>query len=466
MNTQQFRFTQDSQYGTLVYSLQPGEQLLHFDHCMMTNNNINGILGYSVETGAGGVSLSYNILRGTRLSLLKNRVISGQYMITILVGIANVLITSEQYMLKEKQFVLSEDCIFVDTGTATVNLVYIPTNAYSGITFAQFVRFFITNGSFNYGEDAGHIMSLLNFINTNQNASADEIKAFLDKVRINSNSAVKPVQSAPRAMPAAPDVQKPVQPVNMPAPTPVPQPAPVMPTNSGNSAAGKAAAEKNGIFSKMFGGGNKPKSEPTAGGAISGMNIPGMPQNDSGRAISGMNIPGMAKPVQQNPVPENKQPEKKKMFKKDVPAANVSPSPAPTPAAAHPVNAALEIATEPDNQSNETVLLNSGNYARGSSPRAFLIGKNGERVAITNSGFTIGKENTSGVSNDYTIKNSSVSRNHAMFEIRDGRYFVVDMTSLNGTFVNGSRINSNVRVEVNNGDTIVFANVEYRFVIE
>ena len=142
-----------------------------------------------------------------------------------------------------------------------------------------------------------------------------------------------------------------------------------------------------------------------------------------------------------------------------VPAASV-------PAAKLPNAAVPEIAIESDNQSAETVLLNQGSYARGSSQRAYLIGKNGERVAITSSGFTIGKENTSGISNDYTIKNASVSRNHAMFEIKNGRYYVVDMTSLNGTFVNGNRINSNINVEVNNGDTIVFANVEFKFVIE
>lgn len=36
--------------------------------------------------------------------------------------------------------------------------------------------------------------------------------------------------------------------------------------------------------------------------------------------------------------------------------------------------------------------------------------------------------------------NSVVSRNHAMIEIRDGHYWISDLESKNGTFVNGRRI--------------------------
>lgn len=468
MNDQRFKLTQDSQYGTLVYTLQPGEQLLRFDHCMMINNNVTGILGYAVENSTSGVSLTFNILRGTRLSLLKNRVMSGQYLITVLLGIANVLLTSEQYMLKENKFVFNEDCIFVDTGTGAVNLVYIPTTGYTGATFAQFVRYFITNGSINYGEDAGCIMSLLNFINTNPNASADEIKTFLERIQMNNPQSGNAVQPTLRTQQNAVPQTRTEQPVQQyqPAPKPAPQPVPAVQPSSEKVSAEKSASEKNGLLSKMFGG-HKSKSEPTSGGAMAGMNIPGMSQPASGGAMAGMNIPGMPQPVQQKPAPEKKPTEKKKLFRKEAaPAASPVNVPASASAANIPSTEIPEIAIEADNQSQETVLLNQGNYARGGTQRAYLIGKNGERVAITASGFTVGKENTSGISNDYTIKNASVSRNHAMFEIKNGRYYVVDMTSLNGTFVNGNRINSNINVEVKNGDTIVFANVEYKFVIE
>lgn len=456
MGNHRFALTQDSRYGTLVYSLQPDEKLLRFDHCMMINNNIDGVLSYSVETGSDSVSLAYNIIRGTRLSLLKSRILSGKNLISILLAIANVLISSEQYMLIENRFVFSEDCIFADASLSSVNLVYIPTTGYSGISFAQFVRYFITNGAFDYGEDAGRIMSLLNYVNTNPNAPADEIKAVLERTAPSHAAAVQPSvnREEPARQKAVPPVQQ--QPVQ-PAPQPVPAPQP--------------SHEKNGLLSKVFGG-HKSKSEPAPGGAVAEMNIPGQPapggamagmnipgQSAPGGVMAGMNIPGQ--PAPQRSVSANKQ--EKKLFRKEaVPAAAV----AVAPPAARPVNNVPEIAADFANQSQETVLLNQGNYAAGNSKRAYLIGTNGERVAVTASGFTVGKENTSGITNDYMINNASVSRNHAMFEIKDGRYFVVDMTSLNGTFVNGNRISSNIRVEIKNGDRIVFANAEYKFVVE
>ncbi len=454
MGNHRFALTQDSRYGTLVYSLQPDEKLLRFDHCMMINNNIDGVLSYSVETGSDGVSLAYNIIRGTRLSLLKNRNLSGKNLISILLAIANVLISSEQYMLIENRFVFSEDCIFVDASLSSVYLVYIPTTGYSGMSFAQFVRYFITNGAFDYGEDAGRIMSLLNYVNTDPDAPADEIKAVLEKSAPSYAAAVQPTvhrEEPARQKAAAPVQQQPVQPV--PAPQPV--------------SAQQPSHEKNGLLSKVFGG-HKSKNEPARGGAMAGMNIPGQPV--SGGAMAGMNIPGQ--PAPQKNVSPNKQ-EKKRFRKEAAPSAAVAPSAvavaAPAALAAPavpPVNNSPEIAADLDNQSQETVLLNQGNYAAGNSKRAYLIGTNGERVAITASGFTVGKQNTSGIINDYMINNASVSRNHAMFEIKDGRYFVVDMTSSNGTFVNGNRISSNIEVEIKNGDRIVFANAEYKFVVE
>jgi pSer/pThr/pTyr-binding forkhead associated (FHA) protein len=45
----------------------------------------------------------------------------------------------------------------------------------------------------------------------------------------------------------------------------------------------------------------------------------------------------------------------------------------------------------------------------------------------------------------------TVSRHHARLELRDGRWFLVDLDSSNGTLVNGRRVHD---VEVRPGDRI------------
>ena len=54
--------------------------------------------------------------------------------------------------------------------------------------------------------------------------------------------------------------------------------------------------------------------------------------------------------------------------------------------------------------------------------------------------------------NDIVINNLSVSRCHAIIQIRDGKIFVKDMASANGTFVNGQKIDE---CELRDGDLML-----------
>lgn len=63
---------------------------------------------------------------------------------------------------------------------------------------------------------------------------------------------------------------------------------------------------------------------------------------------------------------------------------------------------------------------------------------------------------------DHIIKNTKISRIHAEFICRDGKYFVKDYNSANGTYINGNkqRIVSNIEKQIYNGDKITLANIE------
>lgn len=55
------------------------------------------------------------------------------------------------------------------------------------------------------------------------------------------------------------------------------------------------------------------------------------------------------------------------------------------------------------------------------------------------------------------------SRAHAEIKKRNGVYYVTDLGSTNGTFVNSKRLPKNTAIEVSNGDMVKFSNVELRF---
>ncbi len=64
---------------------------------------------------------------------------------------------------------------------------------------------------------------------------------------------------------------------------------------------------------------------------------------------------------------------------------------------------------------------------------------------------------------DILLDDSSVSREHASIERRDGRFILEDLKSTNGTFINGEFVD--VRV-LNHGDKIRIGNTILQFIVE
>ena len=57
--------------------------------------------------------------------------------------------------------------------------------------------------------------------------------------------------------------------------------------------------------------------------------------------------------------------------------------------------------------------------------------------------------------NDIQIKDKTVSRKHLKILIRDNRYYLEDLESKNGTYVNGEQIHPGREVEIDEGHPIV-----------
>lgn len=64
---------------------------------------------------------------------------------------------------------------------------------------------------------------------------------------------------------------------------------------------------------------------------------------------------------------------------------------------------------------------------------------------------------------DYTINSRNVSRFHAKLEQEGEDFYLIDLNSTNGTFINGERLEPNERRRIILGDSISFADVVYRF---
>lgn len=86
-----------------------------------------------------------------------------------------------------------------------------------------------------------------------------------------------------------------------------------------------------------------------------------------------------------------------------------------------------------------------------------------EKISINKESFIIGRLKDQA---DYISNNNAVGKLHAELIVREGRYFVKDLNSRNGTRINGKRISSNLEYEMNNNDRLAFANEEFIFINE
>lgn len=65
---------------------------------------------------------------------------------------------------------------------------------------------------------------------------------------------------------------------------------------------------------------------------------------------------------------------------------------------------------------------------------------------------------------DVILDSPTVSRMHARLEQKDGKYYVKDLNSRNGTFCNGERLLPQESCEIHAGDEVAFAQIRYRAV--
>jgi pSer/pThr/pTyr-binding forkhead associated (FHA) protein len=115
----------------------------------------------------------------------------------------------------------------------------------------------------------------------------------------------------------------------------------------------------------------------------------------------------------------------------------------------------------------------SNSFGSRNGPHAMLVierGRSaGKQFMLSDAESQIGRWDADGgvfpdVDLDAEDPEAKVSRRHARIILRDGQYFVEDLGSTNGTFVNrGKRLAPGVRHALNDGDEIIVGKTFLRF---
>ncbi len=82
------------------------------------------------------------------------------------------------------------------------------------------------------------------------------------------------------------------------------------------------------------------------------------------------------------------------------------------------------------------------------------------RIKIKEFPFFVGK----GIDNvDYSLEKEVISRYHAKILKEEEKFFLVDLNSTNGSFINGEKLLAYKRCPLHVGDEIALANIRFRF---
>ena len=81
----------------------------------------------------------------------------------------------------------------------------------------------------------------------------------------------------------------------------------------------------------------------------------------------------------------------------------------------------------------------------------------GDVYEVTSNPFTIGKSQTCSL----VIADKVVSRHHAEVVQYGDKYFIKDLSSTNGTFINGNKLMADTDIELKDGQEIIFANKKF-----
>lgn len=110
-------------------------------------------------------------------------------------------------------------------------------------------------------------------------------------------------------------------------------------------------------------------------------------------------------------------------------------------------------------KANDTILISEA--PKNCYPYLESIGSNRvERIVINKNKFLIGRL---GSMVDHIIQGNTIGKLHAEITVSEGLFYIKDLNSKNGTYVNGVRIPGNNEYEIKGNDIIRFSNYEYVF---
>lgn len=222
-------FSFESQGATtyLVYSIAPYDEVDTMGLGMITNNKISGIAPAIYTQMDDQKYIKYNVSsKNTVEQFFKGTEINKKKLIGVFLGMANAIISAEEYMIDSSMLLLDLDYIFVDVSTYDTVMVCVPIEIVkqTSMDLGMFFKSIVFSKKFDQTENCDYLAKIINYLNSAPVFSVHEFKELLEQIKNEGSQpayVAQPVVNQPVQQPV---VQQPVAPqpvVQQPAAQPV-----------------------------------------------------------------------------------------------------------------------------------------------------------------------------------------------------------------------------------------------------
>ena len=512
-----FSFENQGTRTYLVYTVDETDAIDSMSLGMLTNNKISG-LAQTIFTQMDATKyIKYDVSAKISVRQFFTGPVNKKRLIGVFNGIADAMLSAEDYMIDVNSILLDLDYIFADVSSCETVLVCLPviSDDLSNIDLGAFFKQIMFTTQFDQTENCDHVAKIINYLNSSPVFSLIDFKKLLDSIS-NAQTLAQPqpsvVQVQPQPQPQ--QVQPQIQPTSV-MQNVVPQSSvqtPVQQTFAQKSVQiqqGENEKQSNQFSAKTQGNilpVEKQQAMETPENQISWFYLMQHYNKENAELYKQQKAAKKAEKAQSKSTPAQKTKKQLKQAEFAIPGQQTSvnqgfaipgqqtsinpgfaipgqPVPVQQAPEQQPVQPQVQQTavnqpayTQPQmpqgqtmNFGETTVLSSAGigeTTVLGVTPaiqiQPHLIRlKNNEKINVDKPVFRIGKEKSFV---DYFIgDNSAISRSHANIISRDGEYFVVDTNSMNHTYVNGQMIQSNAEMKIDHGMKIRFANEDFEF---
>ena len=464
------KYVKNARMSQVIIKSQRGQVLDERGLYAFTDNRIQGLLKAGIEKKNTSFKLVYTTTGFITLKDYLKNTMNREDFFKLLQNILNILQSVQNANFFTEDFLYDINYVFVNPSTKSPFFIYVPISNFESGTLRDFLLSLVQHISFLPGEDSGFIREYVSILNKNPAFSHVDLKNYINSIvpgRFPENAAISNAR-CPRCGSLLADNIKFCAACG----------------NNVSDLTGQSGRQQNSnvVIQEI-----KPRhgySQP-----IDLMGIPARPpQLKQSEPPKSSCAPSSQRNAPQYPQQSNYAPNDRPNVPQYTPQSNYAPNDRPnvpqyTPQSNYAPNGQPNTPQYPPQNNffpNEqfnapiaggipddmyfggTVVLNEGS----SQPAAaYLIRlSTGEKTAIDKPQFTVGR--MLGHVDYCVMNNSAVGRQHIKITNNNGRYFICDLNSTNGTYIDEHEIPKNVDTEVFPGAKVTLANEDFKFVIE